>query len=302
MFLSICLNPVLQKTIVLNDIINNQVNRSNEYYFDIAGKGINVARILSQLKANVSCITQTGGNLRKTFNSLAKNDNFKLINIDSKSSVRFCYTLINKNDNSVSEIVENGEKIDESTETSVLNNFNKLILKNKYLIISGTKAPGYKSNTYINMIKIAKENNKKIILDFRGKDLINCLKFKPDFIKPNYREFCSTFFPNEKSFENKINKKIHLEVKKKMLELFNKYNINTILTNGKEEILYTSGNKINIYKPKIIVPKNTIGSGDAFTAGFIYKLNETQNIHKSIIFGSSCAKKNALLIRPGTIK
>jgi len=302
MFLSICLNPVLQKTIVLNDIINNQVNRSNEYYFDIAGKGINVARILSQLKANVSCITQTGGNLRKTFNSLAKNDNFKLINIDSKSSVRFCYTLINKNDNSVSEIVENGEKIDESTETSVLNNFNKLILKNKYLIISGTKAPGYKSNTYINMIKIAKENNKKIILDFRGKDLINCLKFKPDFIKPNYREFCSTFFPNEKSFENKINKKIHLEVKKKMLELFNKYNINTILTNGKEEILYTSGNKINIYKPKIIVPKNTIGSGDAFTAGFIYKFNETQNIHKSIIFGSSCAKKNALLIRPGTIK
>ncbi len=36
MILTVCLNPVLQKTLVLPKLVENQVNRSKEYYFDIS--------------------------------------------------------------------------------------------------------------------------------------------------------------------------------------------------------------------------------------------------------------------------
>ena len=49
MFLSVCLNPTLQKTLSFSSIVPGKVNRTGVHRLDVSGKGINVTRILTQL-------------------------------------------------------------------------------------------------------------------------------------------------------------------------------------------------------------------------------------------------------------
>jgi len=66
-FLTICLNPVLQKTLVLPHLHEDRVNRCREYYFDVAGKGIFVSKVLMQLGEKTVHLTQAGGRFKMPF-------------------------------------------------------------------------------------------------------------------------------------------------------------------------------------------------------------------------------------------
>lgn len=297
LFLTVCLNPVLQKTIILDDLKENQVNRSREYYFDIAGKGIHVSRVLTQLGQKVIHLTQLGGIFKKAFLHLAKKEGFRLIYSESKADIRFCCTLVNRKTNSSTEIVEQGETVGEKTEKQIHAKFLKYLKYCQVLIISGSKAPGFSDRIFPSMVRQAKEAGKLVILDYREQDLLNSLQYSPNFIKPNSKEFLATFFPGIKA-----NKRIlRGKVKQKILKLNQQYGINVILTDGPGEIIYNIGQQIKTFKPQTIKPLNTIGCGDAFTAGFIENYLRTKDIEKCIIQGAECARKNALNIRPGVI-
>ena len=71
MILTLCLNPVLQKTIVFSmNLEKNCVNRAKSHLFDVSGKGVNVSRVLTQLGIPVLHITQIGGDFSNLFKKL----------------------------------------------------------------------------------------------------------------------------------------------------------------------------------------------------------------------------------------
>lgn len=300
-FLSICLNPVLQKTIVLKGLHENEVNRSNEYYFDASGKGVNVSRVLTQLEQNVIYLTQSGGKNKKLFLNMVKNNGIKTTTVNSNSEIRSCYTLLNKNNKTSTEIVEEAHKVDIKTEEKIYKKFLKILPKIDIVIISGTKAAGFSDNLYPSIVKKSKMEGKVTVLDLKGNDLKNSLKYHPDVIKPNLTEFAATFMNKNNLKENNKNNSQIDEVKEKMLQLQSKYRCIIILTRGKFATLFTKNNKIFKIKPEIIIPVNTIGCGDSFTAGFVSVFNH-YTLENAIKRGHHCAKLNAMQIRPGCIK
>ena len=301
-FLSICLNPVLQKTLVLNSLHENEVNRSGEYYFDASGKGVNVSRVLTELGEDVIHLTQVGGINKKLFLRMIKKDRINIQTVDSYSEIRYCYTLINKENKTTTEIVEEAEKVNPKTEKNVFEKFLRIIPKMDVVIISGTKASGFSDSLYPSIVKKAKQEGKKIILDIKGSDLKNSLEYKPDIIKPNLSEFASTFL-NDASFkESHENAKKMDVIKNEMKELYDKYHTTVILTRGKFGTLYIDENKIFEIVPEPITPLNTIGCGDSFTAGFASSWSKDASLEESIKKAHECAKLNALNIRPGSIK
>jgi 1-phosphofructokinase/tagatose 6-phosphate kinase len=104
-FLSVCMNPTLQKTLCFSGIIPDKVNRTANYRLDASGKGINVTRVLSQLGKKAIHLTQLGGELRALFLSLCEKDDLDICWVESGSAVRFCTTLIadNEEDRTVTE-------------------------------------------------------------------------------------------------------------------------------------------------------------------------------------------------------
>ncbi|MCL2810236.1 MAG: PfkB family carbohydrate kinase [Treponema sp.] len=315
MFLTVCLNPTLQKTLQFSSVTSGAVNRTGEHRLDVSGKGINVTRVLTQLGKKAVHLTQLGGDMRPLFLSLCEQDGLDVQWVESNSQIRFCYTLLTENDNCVTELVEESQTVDPQTEPKILDKFDNLLENNSslkssslrlanlrfdasarglsHLIISGKNAAGFSDNVIPYMVKKAKEKGLFVILDIRGNDLINSLKYEPDVIKPNMEEFIATFG---------IGTNDPQKLRELVLEIAQKHNCRIILTNGDKKIL--AAEKENFYE--IEVPKvkavNTIGCGDAFTAGLASALENGADFKTAINEGIRCGTLNAGLIRPGVIK
>jgi len=301
-FLVVCLNPTIQKTIILNGLNENEVNRSSEYRTDASGKGVNVTRVLSQLGGKAVHLTQAGKR-NDYFIKLAKTDNLTIITVQNSSPVRSCMTLINKKNATVTEIVEESRKVDEKTNSLILEKFRKQLQNTEYVIISGSKADGFSDFIFPEMVKLTKVAQKKVILDYRGEDLLRSITHRPDYIKINFPEFVSTFFSDISIGEHEENNELKQRVMDKMKVLLKRYGIKTILTRGSMPVIFIN-NEAEI-KEEDIVPVetvNTIGCGDAVTAGIAFKLNQGKSLHEAVIFGIECGSKNAALLRPGVIR
>ena len=300
--LAIGLNPVMQKTLVLEHLWENEVNRSNHYFLSVAGKGANTARVLTELGAETIHLTHAGGIFTEMFKHMLIDEGIELRLINSKSEIRFCYTLLNSELHTVTEIVEEALPVAPETDRQMREQYLQLLPEVDIITISGTKAAGYTKDIVPWMVKNGTEAGKKLILDVRGDDLLNSIPFKPLIIKPNMKEFAETLFPDELFHEHKTEQSILEIVKSNMIMLYRDHGIHTVLTRGAKSVLYCSSDSVSEMQVTPVVPVNTIGSGDAFTAGLTYGISLGLSLGKSIEIAADCGKKNALNLKPGTIR
>jgi len=299
-FLAVCMNPTLQKTLVFSGLVRDSVNRTAEYRLDASGKGVNVCRVLTQLGKEACHLTQLGGTLRPIFLELCNKDGIKVEWVESSSPIRFCYTIIDKEQKTVTELVEESEKVEEGTGVRLLESFTKLIPGYSVLVISGTKAKGFSDNLIPEMVSTAHTQGCRIILDVRGQDLIKCLPLGPYLVKPNLYEFISTFKPellSEKNIDT-----VRKKVGEIWAELYEKYPCALVLTRGSESLWYAEKGEVSEFAFKSVEPLNTTGSGDAFTAGLATALEDGASLVDAIAEGVRCGALNAVLLKPGVIR
>lgn len=288
--LVIGLNPVMQRTLILDHLHEGEVNRTSSHRMDISGKGMNVARVLTELKAPVTHISHAGGVYREIFLDMARAEGIKPLLADSMIEIRQCHTLINLEYNIATEIVEESGSVAHDTENCVRKLFLQSIEHADIMTISGTKAAGYSDTLIPWMVSEATNRGKVVILDVRGRDLIDALPYKPTIIKVNMREFMETFGSERME-----------AVEDHMTRLEEDEGITTILTRGKDPVVVRHDGTIKLFPVEPIVPVNPIGSGDAFTAGLAYGMHLRLPFEKTITFGIACGRENALNLRPGTI-
>jgi len=297
-FLTVCLNPTLQKTLRFSSIAPGAVNRTGIHRLDVSGKGINVTRVLTQLGKKAVHLTQLGGVMRPLFLSLCEQDGLPVEWVESGSQIRFCYTVLNDADGEVTELVEESEAVYDGTEQRLLEKFDSILgdasLDLKCLIVSGTKAAGFSATVIPYMTRKAKEKGLRVILDVKGKDLIESLQYEPNVVKPNLLEFAETF-ALDLAAENE-------QIKSAMKDTAQKYHCRVILTNGSRKILAADRDKFFEIEFEAVKAVNSTGCGDAFTAGLAAALEDGANFYEAIGEGVRCGAKNAALIRPGVIR
>jgi 1-phosphofructokinase/tagatose 6-phosphate kinase len=302
--LTVGMTPTIQKTLLFSGFVKDAVNRTGEYRLDASGKGINVCRVLTQLGKKCSHLTQLGGTLRPLFLELCANDGLNIEWVESSSPIRFCYTLLDRNDKSVTELVEEAERVGEGTGERLLEAFAALVPQFTTVTISGSKAAGFPDTLIPQMVRIAKAGGCRVILDIRGQDLVNSLAYNPDLIKPNLLEFVSTFAPDLVS-ENTITVRASdlKETAAKLWQgLYEKHGCSLVLTRGADPVWYAGQDELAEYPVKPAEPLNTTGSGDAFTAGLASALGEGTSLKEALAEGSRCGKLNALVLKPGSIR
>jgi len=299
-FLTVCMNPTLQKTLVFSGLVRDSVNRTGEHRLDASGKGVNVCRVLTQLGKPACHLTQLGGTLRPLFLELCEKDGLRIEWVESASPIRFCYTLIDKGEKIVTELVEESEIVETHTEHRLFEKFSKLIPAYSTLIISGTKAEGFSDSLIPEMARKARSLDCRIILDVRGQDLLKSLPFGPDVVKPNLSEFVSTFAPELLSEKNTDT--VKKKVGKIWAELYEKYHCALVLTRGDKPLWYAEKGELAEYVFKSVAPLNTTGSGDAFSAGLAAALEEGAKLAEAVAEGAHCGALNAALLKPGVIR
>ncbi|MDR0563063.1 MAG: PfkB family carbohydrate kinase [Spirochaetaceae bacterium] len=295
------MNPTLQKTLRFSGLVMDAVNRTATHRLDASGKGINVSRVLTQLGKTCLHLTQLGGAFRGHFLDLCARDGLTVEWVESGSGIRFCHTLINDADHSVTELVEESEPVAPETEEQLKTAYTRLLPDFGWVIISGTKAAGFSEGLVPFMTRAAKEAGKKVILDLRGKDLENSLAYKPEVIKPNLVEFASTFAP-ELTDGIRLFEDWEDRIKTICLALAERYACRIVLTGGAEPVKFAEGGGFGEYAFEPVQPVNTTGSGDAFTAGLAGALAEGASLRDAIAQGIRCGALNAGLLKVGAIR
>jgi 1-phosphofructokinase/tagatose 6-phosphate kinase len=298
------MNPTLQKTLRFASIQPDQVNRTGDYRLDASGKGVNVCRVLSQLGKKSAHLTQLGGLLRPLFLELCAGDGLALTWVESGSALRFCYTLVNEADGTVTELVEESEPVEGGTEDRLLKAYGEALPGCGTVIISGTMAAGFSGALIPAMVRLAREQGRRVILDIRGRDLLNSLPLEPDLVKPNLQEFAGTFAPELirgrglTGEEGEIRDRIR-EICRSLCE---KYHTRIVLTRGSRPVWFAEGGRFREFAFEALKPVNTTGSGDAFSAGLAAVLAEGGSLEEAVAEGVRCGGLNAGLFKAGVIR
>jgi len=294
--LVLCLNPTLQRTLVFSTVTPGQVNRTSGHYEHASGKGVNVTRILRELGEDALHLTQAGCETGRHFLALCAVDGVPVRPVDAPVGVRTCYTLLDMDRHQTTELVEPGEQVDASTEQRLREAFSQLLPDAHTVIISGSKAPGFSDTLYPELVAETKAKGSRVILDIRGKELSKSLEHTPDLIKINVSEFAATFTRGSVSEEASVPD----TVRRRMREL-SQAGTQVVLTNGRKPVLLAAGGSVEQIDVKPVTPVNTIGCGDAVTAGIAAGLHRGGTLREALSLGLFCAAQNAVQLKPGTL-
>ena len=281
---TISLNSSIDFSFYLKDIVFEDVNRIEKIRIDPGGKGMNISRMLNKLGEKSIPITFIGKDNGRFYKDLLKREKIEfIIPVEISGNLRNIYNFIAEK--RVLRFNEKGPKI----KGEELKKFWKILLnlkfkKDDFLVMSGSIPPGIKKNIYGEIIKKTRKFNIHTFVDADGEVLKEAIKEKPFLIKPNMDEL-----------ERCLN--IKIESFEKMKDICNHLinsgiSIITVTLGKKGAILFTK-EKIIYGKPPKVNFKSSIGCGDAFLAGFLYKFKREENYKECLKFAIACGAGKA---------
>ena len=200
--------------------------------------------------------------------------NVKISSLEKNSLIQESETALNGN----------GPEITENDIEKLLQKIQN-INSNDIVILSGNIPKCINENIYEIICKELDGKNVKFVVDASQKLLMNCLKYKPFFIKPNKEEL-------EETFNTKIETKEEIIIYAKKLQEKGAQNV-LISLGGDGAILLTEKNEIyysNTPKGQVV---NTVGAGDSMVAGFIAGYLKKQNYKEALKLGIASGSATA---------
>lgn len=299
-FLAVCLNPVIQRTMVFDSISKGEVNRSSRHRVDASGKGVNVARVLAQSGKRAVHLTQAGGPTREWFLAMCAADGVDVRWVESGSEIRSCSTVIDLADGSVTELVEEALPVAPGTERLVLDELERILPEVGAVIVSGSKAAGFPDSVIGEIAARAAASGALLVLDIRGRDLISCLGSRPAVVKPNLSELLATW-PLPAGADPRDEAAARAHVALVAAALWNDAGTALVVTRGASPLWYWDGEGLAEAASTRVAAVNPIGSGDAFAAGLAAVLAGGGAMRDAVAEGIRLGALNAATLKPGSI-
>lgn len=280
---TISLNSSIDYSFYLKDIVFEDVNRIEKIRIDPGGKGMNISRMLKKLGENSTAITFLGKNNGEFYKNLLKKEKINFIPIKISGDLRKIYNFITPE--KVLRFNEKGPKIKKEELKKFWDTLSKLkFKKGDFIVMSGSIPPGIKKNIYSEIVRKFKKYGVYSVVDADGEILKEAIKEKPFLIKPNLNEI-------ERCFNVKIDS--FKDLKEICISLINSGIFTVIVTLGeKGAILFKEGEIIYSKGPKIEF-KSSIGCGDAFLAGFLYKFIRKRSYYECLKFAVATGTSKA---------
>lgn len=282
MIYTVTFNPSLDYIMKVEDFKAGMVNRSEEEDIFAGGKGINVSIVLKNLGIDNKALGFVAGFtgdeiINRLENFGCKSEFIRLKNGLSRINVKLKGKV-------ESEINGGGPHIDEE---SIKELFNKLeeLKEGDILVLAGSIPKSLPMDIYEKIMERLQHKNIKVAVDATGDLLMNVLKYKPFFVKPNNHEL-GEIFNRELRDDSEI-----IECGKILQEMGAENVLISMAGNGGILI----GSDGNIYKSKVPkgILKNSVGAGDSMVAGFITGYLKSNNLEEALKMGIATGSASA---------
>ncbi len=292
MILCVGATPALQRVMVFPRLEVDGVNRAATTLEGIAGKSINMAKVLRALGEEPFALGFVGGQrgkqLRQQLAALGLLHGF----VEVPPETRQCITVIDGSRETITELVEESRAVPGARYEELLAMVKKLLGSAKphpcrAIVMSGTLTPKAPADFYLRCVRLANEAGILSVLDAKGPPLLRALKARPGLVKPNREELAATV-----GHQLKSERALLLAMRK----LHRMGAQRVVVTAGKGSTLAFDGERFwRIRSPKIVAI-NPIGSGDSFTAGVVWRLVRGDDLGEACRWGAAAGAANALTL------
>jgi tagatose 6-phosphate kinase len=269
------------------------VNRAAATAAGAAGKGVNVAKVLKILGADPVAIGFLGGPHGERIRDALHTAGIEVDFVDSGVPTRECVTLLDQETETTTELVEESRPVARTCYDKLTDCFHKHLGASAAVVMSGTITPGGPSDFYLKCVQSANAAGKLSVLDAQGSPLLTALTGSPGVVKPNRVELASTV-----SRELACSRDVLVA----MQELHARGAQRVVVTAGKDKTLAFDGERAWEVITPTIQAVNPIGSGDAFTAGVVWRLLKGDDLGEACRWGAACGAANALTLMAGDVR
>ncbi|MBQ8808697.1 MAG: 1-phosphofructokinase family hexose kinase, partial [Clostridia bacterium] len=255
------------------------------------GKGLNVARVAHILGEKAAAMGFIGGfngeYIKSELQKLGIKTEFTRVN----GETRICVNISDRHGLS-GEILERGPEVGEKEKENFIKTFESHVAEYDIICASGSLPQGIDSSLYCEIIRIAKENSKRAIVDASGKVLEDVIRAKPFMIKPNRYELSLLMKCEINSLE---------DVKKALIFLRDSGIELPLITLGKDGAMAYTDNTFYKFNSPVVKVKNTVGSGDSSVAGIATGLRRGMNVIDSVKLGMAAGTANTQFEETGMV-
>lgn len=276
---TVTLNPALDLLGSTDKLILGQVNSVKFKSVYPAGKGINVAKVLAQLGANVTVTGLMGVEneepFRAMFESLNITDRFLRVHGANRTNVK-----VLQGTSDCTDINFDGIEISDADMAIFEEILFELAEANDIFVIAGSLPKGMNPSRLRNLIETLCNSGKTVLLDTSYEALAEGIKAQPYLIKPNDAELAALM-------------KQPLNTRKDMQEasekLFEQGCANVVVSMGKDGAMWLDkqGWQLATLPKRNVV--SSVGAGDTLVAGLCWGLLNNWDKEQTLSFSTAMA-------------
>lgn len=283
MIATLTLNPSLDKTLTLDHLAPEEINRVLAVRFDPGGKGINVSRCIQALGGATRAFGFLGGNTGKRLEGLLScPSSWEWIEEETRENLLLTVGESGKE----WKVNFPGPRIDPAAWTRLKKRIFEF--RPRFLVLSGSIPPGLSAGVYRELIEEARPRGIPCLLDSDGPPLVEGVEAAPFLVKINRSEFERLVGP--------------LEGELSLLKA-----ANGLLEKGIETVVVTSGaapaywvSRTSNWKafPPPVRAVSTVGAGDTLLAALVSALDAKRMPFEAFRFAVAAGTAASLV--PGT--
>jgi len=292
MILCLGTTPATQRVMKLRQLTIDVVNRALATLEGVAGKSVNVVKVLKALGEEPVALGFVGGDRGAYLRGVLVERGIEVDFVSVAPRTRECITVIDQSNGTITELVEESREVAPADYDELLARFRRRVKRSRAVVMSGSITPGGPADLYRLGTELAHEAGALSVVDAQGPPLLTALPAKPGLVKPNRAELAAT--AGRPLLEE-------TDVLSAMRELHGRGAQRVVVTAGAAPVLAFDGRSFwRIHSPRITVA-NPIGSGDAFTAGLVWRLLQGEDLGEAGRWGAAAGAANALTFMPGDL-
>jgi 1-phosphofructokinase family hexose kinase len=291
------LTPAWQYVLVFGDLRMGEVNRARESRWFASGKAVNVALATHSLGAQETLISFIGGASGAALAEDYESTGAKAEWVTSGVPTRVCTTLIHTGAGQTTELVENSPAVSSRELARYTKAFVGQAASADVIVLSGSLPTDTPRSFYRDLLAAAEGSpalqasegqSARLVFDFRGPELLECLSFRPFLVKPNREELAATVGRGLEDDASLI---------AAMRELNRAGARWVLVTHGGEPAWLTSLDETwRVTPPTGVSLVNPIGCGDSVAAGVAVGLEKQLSIRDCVSLGFGAAAANLELM------
>jgi tagatose 6-phosphate kinase len=282
-------NVALDKTYLVSGFHPKGVHRVRLESTLPAGKGVNVARVLTQLGIPALCTGVVAGYTGKYICALLTEAGVEHDFLWTAGESRQCLTLIESDADLHYELLESGPAYTPELGQTLIDKTYHLAQRSRYVVIAGNPPPGTEPRLLEHLVRAARQSQARVILDAHGEWLSHGITAAPHIIKPNRQEFEELCGPCRDDFAIVTRARSLLEAG---IEL-------VLISNGVAGALAVTQEGAWQVTPPQVQAVSAVGSGDTMVGGLLAAFTRHEPLISALRFATAVATANTLTLGAG---